>query len=46
MATTQTAVVTDQLTIAGRIFRSRLIIGTGKYRSSEEMVRAHQASGA
>ncbi len=46
MATTQTAVVTDQLTIAGRTFRSRLIIGTGKYRSSEEMVRAHQASGA
>jgi thiazole synthase len=46
MATTQTAVVADQLTIAGRTFRSRLIIGTGKYRSSEEMVRAHQASGA
>ena len=46
MATTQTVVVTDQLTIAGRTFRSRLIIGTGKYRSSEEMVRAHQASGA
>jgi thiazole synthase len=46
MATTQTAVATDQLTIAGRTFRSRLIIGTGKYRSSEEMVRAHQASGA
>ncbi len=46
MATTQTAVATDQLTIAGRAFRSRLIVGTGKYRSPQEMVRAHEASGA
>ena len=36
----------DQLVIAGRAFRSRLIVGTGKYRSFQEMVRAHQASGA
>ncbi len=36
----------DQLVIAGRAFRSRLIVGTGKYRSHGEMVRAHQASGA
>src|SRR5678815_3455265 len=32
--------------IAGREFTSRLIIGTGKYRSYEEMRRAHAASGA
>ena len=36
----------DQLVIAGRAFRSRLIVGTGKYRSFQEMVRAHEASGA
>lgn len=34
------------LTIAGRTFRSRLMIGTGKYRSFEEMRRCHEASGA
>ncbi len=32
--------------IAGREFRSRLIIGTGKYRSFAEMARALEASGA
>jgi thiazole synthase len=32
--------------IAGRAFTSRLIIGTGKYRSYEEMKAAHSASGA
>lgn len=36
----------DLLTIAGRSFRSRLIVGTGKYRSFQEMARAHAASGA
>lgn len=36
----------NQLTIAGRAFRSRLMIGTGKYRSFQEMVRCHEASGA
>jgi thiazole synthase len=36
----------DQLTIAGRTFRSRLLIGTGKYRSHQEMARCHEASGA
>jgi thiazole synthase len=35
-----------QLTIAGRTFRSRLMIGTGKYRSFQEMARCHEASGA
>ena len=34
------------LTIAGREFRSRLIVGTGKYRSFPEMARCHEASGA
>ena len=34
------------LIIAGRVFNSRLIIGTGKYRSYEEMRAAHAASGA
>jgi thiazole synthase len=38
--------VTDQLVIAGRAFHSRLIVGTGKYRSFQEMARAHQASAA
>jgi len=36
----------DDLVIAGRAFRSRLIVGTGKYRSFPEMARAHAASGA
>src|ERR1700689_1240539 len=36
----------DELVIAGRAFRSRLIVGTGKYRSFQEMARAHKASGA
>jgi thiazole synthase len=36
----------DVLRIADREFRSRLIIGTGKYRSFQEMARAHAASGA
>src|SRR6201747_1025695 len=34
------------LTIFGRTFRSRLMIGTGKYRSFPEMARCHAASGA
>src|SRR5216684_2749882 len=36
----------DNLIIAGREFRSRLIVGTGKYRSFQEMARCHVASGA
>ena len=36
----------DLLTIAGKSFRSRLIVGTGKYSSNPVMVRAHEASGA
>ena len=38
--------MSEQLTIAGRTFRSRLMIGTGKYRTFPEMVRCHEASGA
>src|SRR2546429_4421399 len=45
MSTAVTA-LTDPFEIAGRTFRSRLIIGTGKYRSFEEMKAAHRASGA
>src|SRR5829696_8020981 len=36
----------EALMIAGRVFHSRLIIGTGKYRSFDEMRAAHAASGA
>ena len=36
----------DYLEIAGKKFRSRLIVGTGKFRTMEEMVAAHEASGA
>src|SRR3954466_11312612 len=36
----------DNLIIAGREFRSRLIVGTGKYRTFQEMARCHAASGA
>ncbi len=36
----------EKFEIAGRVFTSRLIIGTGKYRSYEEMKAAHRASGA
>jgi thiazole synthase len=35
----------DELIIAGRRFRSRLLLGTGKYRSVEEMLAALDASG-
>lgn len=36
----------DRIVIAGREFRSRLFVGTGKYRSHQEMARCHEASGA
>src|ERR1700760_1687066 len=36
----------DSLTIAGRQFNSRLIVGTGKYKSGQETARAIEASGA
>ncbi len=37
---------TDGWTVAGRRFRSRLVVGTGKYRSLEETAAALEASGA
>jgi thiazole synthase len=36
----------DPLIIAGTELRSRLFVGTGKYRSDEEMIAALEASGA
>jgi thiazole synthase len=36
----------DALILAGREFRSRLIVGTGKYPSFQVMKDAHEASGA
>ncbi len=36
----------ESFEIGGREFRSRLIIGTGKYRNYQEMRDAHRASGA
>src|ERR671919_2082087 len=36
----------DKLVIAGREFHSRLFVGTGKYRTHQEMARCHAASGA
>ena len=36
----------DKLVIAGREFSSRLMVGTGKYASNEETVKAIEASGA
>src|SRR5690242_18112366 len=41
-----TPALTDQFEVAGKVFNSRLIIGTGKYRSHDEMKAAHGASGA
>jgi thiazole synthase len=38
--------VESPLEIAGRTFRSRLMVGTGKYRANEDMVAAIEASGA
>jgi thiazole synthase len=37
---------TDPLAIAGRAYRSRLLIGTGKYKDFDETRRAVEASGA
>src|ERR1700746_607106 len=38
--------MSDPLIIAGRHLRSRLIVGTGKYKSFQETARALEASGA
>ena len=38
--------MSPNLQIAGRQFGSRLVVGTGKYRSFQEMQRCHETSGA
>ena len=38
--------MSQSLQIGGRQFGSRLVVGTGKYRSFQEMQRCHEASGA
>lgn len=43
--TTTSAAVDTPLTIGGRTFTSRLMLGTGKYRSFNEMVGAFESSG-
>ena len=44
--TTTEPTLDGTLTIGARSFRSRLMVGTGKYRDNGEMVRAIEASGA
>jgi len=46
MTTAVTAVRDVPLTMGGRTFASRLMVGTGKYRDNATMVRAIEASGA
>ena len=46
MATATLPLLDAPLVIAGRAFRSRLMVGTGKYASNELMVGAIEASGA
>ncbi|MGN6148552.1 MAG: sulfur carrier protein ThiS, partial [Rhizomicrobium sp.] len=45
-APVETPRVDKPLVIAGKTFKSRLIIGTGKYKSYEDNARALEASGA
>ena len=42
----QTSIEPDIFTVAGKNYRSRLLIGTGKYKDMEETRRAVEASGA
>ena len=46
MTVLDTALHDAPLTIAGRALRSRLMVGTGKYRTNQQMVEAIEASGA
>ena len=50
MAATVTQLAAESLdapfVVGGRAFRSRLMVGTGKYRTNEQMVQAIEASGA
>src|SRR3954469_21467530 len=43
---TPASALTDEFKIGGKAFTSRLIIGTGKYRTHDEMKAAHRSSGA
>jgi thiazole synthase len=45
-AAAQPVVDDDPLIVAGRRYRSRLLVGTGKYKNFEETARAIEASGA
>lgn len=42
----QSVPVPDPLVIAGKTFRSRLMLGTGRYRGTEDVLAAIEASGA
>jgi len=44
--TAQQDIKADSWSVAGRTFTSRLIVGTGKYKSFEENAAAVEASGA
>src|SRR6266540_4958888 len=46
MTTAVETVRDTPFTVGGRTFQSRLMIGTGKYRDNDTMVRAIEASGA
>src|SRR6185295_10343186 len=46
MAAVATSMVDTPFVIAGREFRSRLMVGTGKYKSNQQMEEAIEASGA
>jgi thiazole synthase len=46
MATAVQAMRDAPFVVGGRTFQSRLMVGTGKYRDNETMVRAIEASGA
>src|SRR5580693_2124342 len=46
LAPAEPSTTTDDLIIAGRRFRSRLIVGTGKYKDGPQTAAAIAASGA
>src|SRR5678815_3332078 len=46
MATAATETLDTPFTIGGRDFKSRLMVGTGKYKSNAQMIDAIEASGA
>jgi thiazole synthase len=46
MSVDTTHAAADTFTVAGRTYRSRLLVGTGKYKDLDETARAIEASGA